>query len=35
MPLRYLAGAGLGGTQAALRGLLRARPSIREHVRPG
>lgn len=32
MPLRYLAGAGLGGTQAAIRGLLRARPSVREHV---
>jgi short subunit dehydrogenase-like uncharacterized protein len=29
---RYLAGAGLGGTQAALRGLLRARPSVRNHV---
>jgi short subunit dehydrogenase-like uncharacterized protein len=32
MPLRYLAGAGLGGTQAAIRGLLRARPSVRRHV---
>lgn len=32
MPLRYLAGAGLGGTQAAIRGLLRARPSVRERV---
>jgi short subunit dehydrogenase-like uncharacterized protein len=32
MPLRYLAGAGLGGTQAAIRGLLRARPSVRGQV---
>jgi short subunit dehydrogenase-like uncharacterized protein len=32
MPLRYLAGAGLGGTQAALRGLMRARPSVRKRV---
>jgi short subunit dehydrogenase-like uncharacterized protein len=32
VPLRYLAGAGLGGTQAAIRGLLRARPSVRNHA---
>jgi short subunit dehydrogenase-like uncharacterized protein len=32
VPLRYLAGAGLGGTQAGLRGLLRARPSVRHRV---
>lgn len=32
MPLRYLAGAGLAGTQAATRGLMRARPAVREHV---
>jgi short subunit dehydrogenase-like uncharacterized protein len=32
MPLRYLAGAGLGGTQAAIRGLLRARPSVRRQA---
>jgi short subunit dehydrogenase-like uncharacterized protein len=32
IPLRYLAGAGLGGTQAAIRGLLRARPSVRRQV---
>ena len=32
MPLRYLAGAGLSGTQAAIRGLLRARPSVRSHL---
>jgi short subunit dehydrogenase-like uncharacterized protein len=28
MPLRYLAGVGLGGTQAAFRGLFRARPAV-------
>lgn len=32
VPLRYLAGLGLTGTQAALRGLLRSRQSVREHV---
>jgi short subunit dehydrogenase-like uncharacterized protein len=32
MPLRYMVGAGLAGTQAAIRGLLRARPSVRESV---
>jgi len=32
MPLRYLAGAGLGGLQAATRGLLRARPSLRRQA---
>ena len=29
MPLRYLAAAALGGTQAAVRGLHRARPAVR------
>ncbi len=32
VPLRYAAGAGLGGMQAAVRGLLRARPSVRRHA---
>jgi short subunit dehydrogenase-like uncharacterized protein len=32
MPLRYLAGAGLGGTQAGIRSLLRASPSVRNRV---
>jgi short subunit dehydrogenase-like uncharacterized protein len=32
MPLRYLAGAALGGTQAAVRGLHRARPAVRRHA---
>ncbi len=31
-PLRYAAGAALGGTQAAIRSLLRARPSVRGRV---
>src|SRR3954469_8614222 len=32
MPLRYLAGVGLGGTQAAFRGLFRARPAVRRRA---
>ena len=32
VPLRYLAGAGLGGMQAATRGLLRARPAVRRRA---
>lgn len=32
MPLRYLAGAALGGTQAAVRGLHRARPAVRRQA---
>jgi short subunit dehydrogenase-like uncharacterized protein len=32
VPLRYLAGAALGGTQAAIRGLVRARPSFRRRA---
>jgi short subunit dehydrogenase-like uncharacterized protein len=32
VPLRYLAGAALGGTQAAIRGLVRARPSLRSRA---
>lgn len=32
VPLRYLAGAALGGTQAAIRGLVRARPSLRRRA---
>ncbi len=32
IPLRYLAGAGLGGMQAATRGLLRARPAVRRRA---
>ncbi len=32
VPLRYMAGAGLSGLQAATRGLLRARPSVRRQA---
>ena len=32
MPLRYLAGAAMGGTQAAVRGLHRARPAVRRQA---
>jgi short subunit dehydrogenase-like uncharacterized protein len=32
MPLRYLAGGGMSGVQLAIRGLLRARPSIRRPI---
>ncbi len=32
LPLRYLAGMGLGGTQAAFRGLFRARPAVRRRA---
>jgi short subunit dehydrogenase-like uncharacterized protein len=32
VPLRYAAGVALGGTQAALRSLVRARPSVRRRL---